>query len=104
SDDTEEAYYVRLEPSRNRIVFDSWPRRGDLPHMVELERPLALRPEQPVELQVLLDGTICEVCVGREIAMSTRLYNLRHANWGVFVQEGSAHFRNAYAAVRGMPA
>src|SRR5205823_4481046 len=38
SDDLETGYYVRVEPLRNRLVFDSWRRRGDYPYMVELER------------------------------------------------------------------
>ena len=60
SDDLEKAYFIRLEPHRGRMVFDGWPRKGDVPFMVELERPLKLRPGQAVELKVLVDGTVCE--------------------------------------------
>ena len=92
SEDLEQAYYIRLEPGRNRLVFDSWPRRGDLPFLAELERPLALTPGRPVEIQVLIEGTVCEVYAGGTVAMSTRLYNLKAGNWGLFVSEGSARF------------
>jgi beta-fructofuranosidase len=92
SDDFETGYYIRLEPGRDRLVFDSWPRAGGTPFMVELERPLKLTPGAPVTLQLFVDGTICEVYAGGKIAMSARLYNHRAGNWGVFVNEGSARF------------
>lgn len=94
SEDLEEAYYIRLEPHRSRMVFDAWPRKGDIPFMVELERPLELGPGQPVHLKVLVDGTVCEVYAAGQLAMSTRLYDLKTGNWGVFVQEGTARFEN----------
>jgi len=91
-EDYESAYYIRLEPGRNRLVFDSWPRAGDVPHMVELERPLPLTPGRPVELKVFVDGTVCEVYAAGRVAMSARLYDLREGRWGVFVSEGAAEF------------
>ncbi len=83
SDDGESGYYLRLEPDRHRLVFDSWPRPGDLPFMVELERPLDLRPGQPLELVVFVDGTVCEVYAAGTTAMSARLYDLPRGSWGV---------------------
>jgi len=99
SEDLEKAYYIRLEPHRGRIVFDAWPRAGDVPHMVELERPLKLEPRHPVELKVLVDGTVCEVYAANQVAMSTRLYDLKIGRWGVFVQQGSARFENLGASM-----
>ena len=97
-DDLEEAYYIRLEPRRNRLVLDSWPRAGDVPFWVELERPLSLIPGRPVELKVVVDGSICEVYANAKVAMSTRIYNRHTGQWGVFVNEGLAHFSNARLA------
>ena len=94
SEDLEEAYYIRLEPGRNRLVLDSWPRPGERPFWVELERPLALAPGRPVELKVIVEGTICEVYVAGKIAMSARLYNRHAGQWGLFVNEGTAIFRD----------
>ena len=99
SDDFDAAYYVRLEPARNRCVFDSWPRPGDVPYWVELERPLRLEPKRPVELKVLVDGTVCVVYIDNKIAMSTRLYDLKQGGWGVFTTDGSARFTNAKISV-----
>ena len=92
SDDLESGYYVRLEPGQRRLVFDSWPRPGDVPYMVELERPFVMKPGETIELKVLVDGSCCVVYAAGKLAMSTRLYNLKEGNWGVFVQEGSATF------------
>ena len=92
SADGEAGYYVRLEPLRRRLVFDSWPRPGDRPFMVELERPLDLPAGQPVRLAIYVDGTLCEVYVNNEVAMSARLYNHRAGQWGLFVSEGTATF------------
>ncbi len=101
SDDLESVYYVRLEPQNNRLVFDSWPRgthhpitSADGPFMLDLERQIELNPNQPVELKVFVDGTVAVIYAAGKIALSTRLYNLPKGKWGVFVNEGSARFRN----------
>jgi beta-fructofuranosidase len=94
TEDLEEACYLRLEPGRQRLVLDMWPRLGDVPFMVELERPISLSPGKPTELKVFVDGSMCEVYAGGKVAMSARLYNRYFGDWGVFVNEGSAHFRN----------
>ena len=123
--DGESAYFVRFEPWRNRLVFDAWPRPGDLPHMAELERPLALTPGTPLTLEVLIDDTVCEIYAAGHLAMSARLYPLlgsarEHgtnaegateidratsgsqttAGWGVFVAEGAATFSQIRLFVR----
>ena len=92
SDDYESAYYIRLNPARNRLVFDMWPRDGDVPYMLELERHIDLRPENSLRLTVLADGPVCVVYANEQVAMNARMYNLKKGNWGVFVQEGKAYF------------
>jgi len=62
--------------------------------MVGLERPLELTAGRRVQLKVLVDGTVCEVYAANQVAMSTRLYDLRAGRWSVFVQQGSARFEN----------
>ncbi len=99
SRDLDAGYYIRLEPAKNRLVFDSWPRAGDIPQWVELERPLPLKAEVPVTLKVFVDGTICVVYADDKIAMSTRLYDLAQGDWGVFVTEGSAQFTNVAISI-----
>ncbi len=92
SEDLEQAYYIRMEPHRNRLVFDRWPRAGDVPFSVELERPVEFVPGRFNELCIFIDDTVCEVYLNDKIAMSARLYDLKTGNWGVFVHEGAASF------------
>jgi beta-fructofuranosidase len=99
SGDFESAYYIRLEPAQNRLVFDSWPRPGDIPHMVELERRIEFTPSRPLDLKVFVDGTTCVAYASGGVAMSARLYNLAGGNWGLFVNDGAAGFRNIRLSV-----
>jgi beta-fructofuranosidase len=87
--DFETGYYVRLEPHRQRLVFDAWPRGGDVPHMVELERPLAISAARPLELVLYVNGSICEVYIDDRVAMSARMYDHAVGEWGLFVQDGT---------------
>ncbi|RPE74735.1 beta-fructofuranosidase [Curtobacterium sp. PhB137] len=98
SDDGEEGYALRLEPDRNRLVLDRWPRGttgaeqwqilGDVPHAVELERPVELAPGAH-HLDVHLDGEICVAIIDGSVALSTRLYDHPAGHVGVFVQDGA---------------
>jgi beta-fructofuranosidase len=94
-DDFEKTYYIRLEPQAQRLVFDLWPRqRAEVPFMAELERTVKLQADVPVRLKVFIDGSVGVVYVNGEVAMNVRLYDLPAGNWGVFVKEGEAGFRN----------
>jgi beta-fructofuranosidase len=94
SQDFEMGYYVRLEPQRARLVFDSWPRPGDCPYMVELERPIRLQPGKTIQVTIYVDGSLCEVYLDNQIAMSTRMYNHHEGDWGFFVSEGHVEFKD----------
>jgi len=99
SDDFESGYYVRLEPQHSRLVFDSWPRDGGLPHMIEVERPVVLPHQYPIELSIYVNGSICEVYLNRKVALSTRLYDHSTGEWGVFVTDGCAEFSDISLSV-----
>lgn len=98
SADGDEAYVLRLEPKRGRLVFDRWPRRatgteqwqisGDVPFVVELERPCELAPGVH-ELEVIVDGDICVATVDNATVLSTRLYDRPSGRIGAFVGEGT---------------
>ena len=92
SPDLEQGYFVRLEPARHRLAFDAWPRPGDIPFWVELERPLDLQPGKPVHLTILVDGSICEVYADEKVAMSARMYDHPSGQWGVFAEGGQVTF------------
>lgn len=92
-DDYEEGYYARLEPGRNRLVFDSY--RSSLAPVVELERPLELVAGQMVKMIIMLQDDSVVIYVNDEIALSARMYERSNKNWGVFVSEGKACFKLA---------
>ncbi|WP_415297540.1 GH32 C-terminal domain-containing protein [Cellulosimicrobium sp. SJTW-1] len=99
SADGDEGYMLRLEPHRQRLVLDRWPRRqtgteqwqisGDVPFAVELERPCALDPGEH-ELEVIVDGDLCVATVDDATVLSTRLYDRTDGRVGAFVGEGTA--------------
>ena len=101
ADDALDSYYqLRLEPAAQRMVIDRWPRPGDQPFM--LERPLALAPQQPVHLTVLVDGTCLVVYADDEVALCCRMYEHRTGALGLFVSEGAARFDNLIVSTRPM--
>ncbi|MFD2880808.1 GH32 C-terminal domain-containing protein [Paenibacillus rhizoplanae] len=87
-----QGYMIRLEPGRNRIVVDQWPRKGDVPYAVGMERPLQLLPGTACSLSIYLEDQVCVVYVNEELALSTRLYDFQQGGMGLFVSEGSAEF------------
>ena len=103
SQDGDQGYVVRLEPRRDRMVFDRWPRHrtgpaqwqvsGDVPHVVELERPADLTATSHV-IEVVLDGDLAVIVLDREICLSTRLYDDSYDRLGIFVGEGAVKFQN----------
>jgi beta-fructofuranosidase len=91
---SDSGYFIRFEPLFSRLVFDSWPRRGDRPHWVEVERPLNLQPGVPLSITIYTAGSLCEVYVDSRVAMSTRMYDHPNGDWGIFVSEGCVDFGN----------
>jgi beta-fructofuranosidase len=45
-------------------------------------------------MEVFVDGSIGIVYVNDKVAMNFRAYDLPEGNWGFFVNDGSARFRN----------
>ncbi len=98
ADDLTSYYQVRLEPSRQRLVIDRWPRPGDQPFMVERQFPM--QAQRPVSLRVLMDGTCLVVYAGDEVALSCRMYDHPEGQVGLFVAEGEAEFRGTTVKAR----
>jgi beta-fructofuranosidase len=93
-EDMDSGYYIRLEPKHNRLVFDLWPRKGDCPFAVELERPIRLEAGQPYNIKIVIDDTVGIVYLDEKVAMNFRLYDFPKGKWGIFVSEGTAKFDN----------
>jgi beta-fructofuranosidase len=103
SPDGDEAYVLRLEPKRSRLVLDRWPRlrtgemqwqiSGDVPFALELERPCSLEPGEHT-ITIMTEGSILVAVIDDEVALSARIYDRGTGSLGLFAGEGSATFRN----------
>lgn len=80
-------YQLRFEPHRNRMVFDHFPRKGDMPYM--LERPLDLRPRKIFDIKTILCRSIVETYVDHSMALSARAYHNANRCCGFFAAEGT---------------
>ncbi|MET7519279.1 family 43 glycosylhydrolase [Streptomyces sp. NPDC005480] len=108
--DGDQGYVVRLEPRRGRIVLDRWPRRrtgdaqwqisGDVPHVIELERPADLSG-RTYTLEVIVERDLAVVVLDRQVCLSTRLYDTAHDRLGAFVGEGGVELLDLTVRVRG---
>lgn len=108
SADGDTNYAIRLEPSRNRVVMDAWPRTvlgdmqwqvsGDVPFAVELERPCVMEPGTH-RIDVITNGSRFVVTVDEKVALSGRMYDRTDGHIGLFATEGKATFRNIAVAV-----
>jgi len=95
SDDFEKCYYIRFEPSMQRLVFDKWPRaHSEVNQMAELERPLKLDAKTPVKFQLLVEGNKGVIYVNDTIAMNFRTYDTEQTSWGFFASETNGRFTN----------
>jgi len=91
ADDTLDRYYLlKVEPGRQRIVFERWPRPGDEPPIIE--RPLQLSADSPVHLRVLVEDSIIVAYANDCVALSTRGYEHTKGDLGLFINDGAATF------------
>ncbi|MFF0269482.1 glycoside hydrolase [Kribbella sp. NPDC004536] len=99
SPDGEYATVLRLEPQRDRVVLDQWPRgrtgpaqwqiHGDVTHAVDLERACPLPPGRHT-IQVLLDGPTAQAVIDNRVALSFRPDLVASGDHvGLFVTDGA---------------
>ncbi|MCE4024357.1 GH32 C-terminal domain-containing protein [Microbacterium sp. Au-Mic1] len=95
--DGDEAGAIRLEPRRDRVVFDRWPRTvtggeqwqisGDVPFVFERRCTL---PAGRHRVEIVVSEDILVAVVDRRVALSTRLYRRAGEHVGFFVNGGVA--------------
>ncbi|MCC7206023.1 MAG: DUF4975 domain-containing protein, partial [Anaerolineae bacterium] len=83
-------YVLRIEPFRQRITFERFPRPGDEPPIIE--RSIVVTSHQPIRLRVFAEGSVIVAYVDDRVALSTRGYEHVDGVCGVFVSEGKAAF------------
>ena len=95
----DQGYTIQVEPDRNRVILKSYPfpdeHGGKMPPTeVEIERPLRLRAGHNYEIKLIVDGTIGELYIDDQVAMSFRMYDLSAGQLAFFVADGKARFGN----------
>lgn len=85
-------YYVKLEPSHNRLCFDRNFRNGDMPFMIESERFCPVVPGVWNEIKILIEGSLVEVYINDRIAMSARMFDYTTGAFGVYTNDCAASF------------
>lgn len=98
----ENGYVLRLEPDQSRMVLDRWPRRapgteqwhiaGDVPHVIELERPADLSANR-AHLEVIVRDELMQCCLDGAVCLSTSIYDHRRGRLGLAVLDGAASAR-----------
>jgi len=88
--DLDNYYQLRFEPAAQRVVFDRWPRPGDVPFSIE--RPVRMAPNEPIIVKLLVDASCLVAYINDRVALSSRMYDHVEGNWGIFAAEGDAAF------------
>ena len=94
----ENGYVLRLEPALRRMVLDRWPRpvhgaeqwhvSGDVPHFVELERPVDLTGRR-AHIDLLLKDELLQCCVNQSVCLTTSVYDHPAGRAGLAALDGA---------------
>ncbi|WP_018751994.1 glycoside hydrolase family 32 protein [Paenibacillus sanguinis] len=92
-----EGYYLCFEPWFNRLEFRSGLRMYEaggmmFPYAVEMERPIALMPDTPYQIKIFIEESVMVMYINDQTAFSSRLYNYKGRQFGLFVSDGAAEF------------
>ena len=85
----EHGYVIALDRGRGEVSIRPWQRWGDA-------EPYAAQPvdlSSTATVDVYLDGTVLEVFVNNQVALSARCYNHAEGDLCLWVQHGGARFR-----------
>lgn len=94
-----QGYYACINPFRGRVEYKTSVRmteRGGqmFPYEVEMERPLPSEMGKRFHLEILADDTVLEIYVDNQVALGTRMFDLKDGALGLFVADGHAKFEN----------
>ncbi len=59
-----------------------------------LDRLLPMKPDAPMHLSLVVDGTMATLYAAGHVALTTRMYNYSGRSLGVFAQHGAVKFEN----------
>ena len=105
SEDFNEGYYFRVEPYRQRVVVDMWPRdqiadptqiagRDTNPYKPGLYQLVDTAACKNGRMLFLFDDSIGVLYLSDGTALSCRMFSLKGDNWGVFARNSKVKFTN----------
>ncbi len=77
---------LRLDFGMGRMVWDRWPRPGDVPYCIGLDRPINARSEHH-KLSIVVDGTAGCAYLDDDVALSFRLYERFGSSAGIIARD-----------------
>lgn len=91
-------YYLNFEPRRGRVQYKTGVRMYEdggkmFPYEVEQERPMKWETGREYKVRVFVQGSILLLYVDDQIALGTRMLDRSGRQFGLFVSDGSAAFR-----------
>lgn len=94
-----EGYHLCFEPLYNRIQMRSGLRMFEeggkmFPYAVEMERPIPLEEGKYYKIKIFIQESVLVVYVNDEVALSSRMFNYKDRQFGLFTSDGTASFRN----------
>lgn len=91
AENADTGYFLRFNLKGQRLEFGKIGgyRHWYVDHMPELDRPLAMRPGQPLRFKIIVDKTAVVAYVNDQVALSGRMYLSPFGRCGLFV-DGTA--------------
>lgn len=91
-------YYLNFEPKRNRVQYKTGLRMYEdggkmFPYEVEQERPIKWVAGRDYKVRIFVQGSILLLYVDDQIALGTRMLDRSGKQFGLFVSDGSASFK-----------
>lgn len=99
NDDFAKGYYLIFEPNRGRIQYKTGLRMYEdggkmFPYEVEQERPFEWETGRRYKVHVFVEDSILLLYVDDRVALGTRMFDIKGANFGLFASDGDARFEN----------
>lgn len=89
---TSDSYYhlsIREADDRSSVV-----RLAGAGQVVESQVPISIETGKEYQLTIVIDNTVCVLYLNEQVALSTRIYSLPNAHWGLFSSHGNVLFKN----------
>jgi hypothetical protein len=77
------------------MAFDQLPRRDGTVHVqVDVERYCPLTVGEKNHMVIIVEGTVAEVYVNGQVAMSVRMFDHKEGYFGLYSQNTAVNFEN----------